>query len=637
MCGIVGAIDYGRNESKNSLDLLKKMSDIIVHRGPDSDGQWLSEDRICGLSFRRLAIIDLRPEANQPMLTPDGKYVIVFNGEIYNHLEVRKELISLGYRYRTNSDTETILYGYIQWGKQILTKLSGMFALAIWDVEKQELFAARDRVGKKPLYYYHKNGIFVFASEIKAILQHPEISAEFNEAELPSYLNWAMSGRESLFKNIKKLPASHSLTLNTKGNLNIERYWQPFSNDGYLELSEKEITTEILRLLRLAIKDRMMSDVPFGVFLSGGIDSSLNVALMAEVMDRPIDTYTVGFKELEKYNELKYAKQISNLYKTNHREILIDDKDAFPILQDLTWYEDEPNGDPVCIPLYFLSKLTRDSGTIVVQVGEGSDELFVGYPWMHREYNFYNTYWKTYKTLPKAIRTPIYNALKPSFSKAGLLMPLEYIKRASLDYESYWAGMSIFATTHQEELLNKDNHHLIQNLVNRVSDLHKDALSLKPGLDYLQRIFYVELYQRLSEILLMRVDKIGMAHSIEARVPFLDYRLIEFMMRIPPEQKIKEKNHTKHLLKKAVEGILPDNIINRKKQGFWAPVEEWMRNQWYDYAKNEVDNSKIINSGLFNKEYINQLFLSHKSGKANNGLKIFQLLELSLWHDRFFK
>jgi len=658
MCGIAGVFEYSASESKINNKMLKTMSDSIAHRGPDSDGQWISPENKCGLAFRRLAIVDLRPEANQPMITADKKFAIVFNGEIYNHLEIRQELLKRGYHYNSNGDTESILFGYREWGEDIVNKLSGMFAFAIWDEDKKELFCARDRVGKKPLYYYHRDGRFVFSSEIKAILKHPDISKEFNENELSAYLNWCMtSSRGSLFKNICKLPASHCLKINNKGEINIYRYWSPFDgNTGYNDLTEKETTGEILRLLRVAIKDRMMSDVPFGVFLSGGIDSSLNVALMAELMDRPIDTYTVGFKELEKYNELKYARQISDLYKTNHHEILIDDKDAFPILQDLTWYEDEPNGDPVCIPLYFLSKLTRDSGTIVIQVGEGSDELFVGYPWMRREYNFYQTYWKVFKSLPQSARKAFYYSVKPLMQLSGMLHPLDYIKRGAFDYEHYWSGMPIFTTSHQEMLLNKNYHYLMSNSVDYISSIHQEALRLKPDMDYLQRIFFVELYQRLSEILLMRVDKIGMANSIEARVPFLDYRLIEFVMSIPPGMKIPEKHTTKYLLKKAVTGILPDNIIHRKKQGFWAPVNEWLRNQWYDYAYNNVMNSKIFNmpveragsrkheagnalipTTLFNMNYVKALFENHKSGKQQNGLKIFQLLELSLWHERFFE
>ena len=638
MCGIAGIVEPYNREPRTDYPLLKRMSDIIEHRGPDSEGQWLSADKRCGLAFRRLSIIDLSEAGNQPMQTADGRYTIVFNGEIYNHNEIRKELEQLGYSYRSRTDTETILNGFVQWGGDVVEKLNGMFAFAIWDSEKKELFAARDRVGKKPFYYYYQDGIFVFGSEIKSILLHPAVSTELNPRELPNYLNWAMSGnRNSLFKNIHKLPAAHSLKLNSRGDLSSRRYWSPVDKDTqYVDMSEKELTDEILRLLKVSIKDRMMSDVPFGVFLSGGIDSSLNVALMAELIDRPVDTFTVGFKELQKYNELQYAEQIAKLYKTNHNEILIDEKDSFSIIEDLPWYEDEPNGDPVCIPLYFLSKFTRELGTIVILVGEGSDELFMGYPWMHREYNFYKTYRKWFVSLPAGMRKIAYNAVKPVFIKAGQLHALDYLRRATYGEEHYWGGMSIFTPVQQEFLLKEDKRDLIQSVPELAAQLHGEVRSLKPDLDFMQEIFFVELNQRLAELLFMRVDKIGMAHSIEARLPFMDKRLIEFVMSIPENQKVPDKKSTKYLLKKAVEPILPHNIIYRRKQGFWAPVTEWLRNEWHDYAFDKITNSGII-IDYFNLDYVKQMFELHKTSKADNGLKIFQLLQLAIWWERFFK
>lgn len=638
MCGIVGIVEPLNSSPSISMELLKKMSDIIVHRGPDSDGRWISKDNRCGLAFRRLSIIDLTEAGNQPMHTLDERFSIVFNGEIYNHLNIRHELERKGYAYHSRTDTETILNGYAEYGNFIVDKLSGMFSFAIWDSRQNELFAARDRAGKKPFYYYYKNGKFIFGSEIKSLLCHPEINPEFNASQLPNYLNWSVSGnRESLFKNIYKLPAGHCLRLNKQGELNIYRYWNTVSNEiDYVEMSDKEIQDEVLRLLKLSIKDRMMSDVPFGVFLSGGIDSSLNVALMNDFMDRPIDTFTVGFKELEKYNELKYARQIADLYKTNHNEILIDDKDSFEILEELTWHEDEPNGDPVCIPLYFLSKFTRELGTIVILVGEGSDELFMGYPWMLREYNFIKSYRKWFESLPKTFRRATYTGLKPIFKAIKQYHALDYIRRATFNEAHYWGGMSVFTPVEQELLLKTEHHYLLTYPGMLAATLHSEARAYNSNIDLMQEMFTVELNQRLAELLLMRVDKIGMAHSIETRVPFLDQRLIEFVMRIPERQKVPDKKSTKHLLKKAVEPILPHNIIHRPKQGFWAPVSEWLRAQWYDFAFNTVINSEIINL-YFNRDYINLLFENHKSQKTNNGLKIFQLLELALWYQRFFK
>jgi asparagine synthase (glutamine-hydrolysing) len=482
-----------------------------------------------------------------PMHSPDGRYSIVFNGEIYNHESIRKDLRSKGYEYRSKTDTETILYGYREYGKDIVNKLNGMWAFAIWDNQKRELFCARDRIGIKPFYYTRQNGRFLFGSEIKSILQHPAISAELNEAEIPNYLNYGMSGRTTLFKDIVKLSAGNSLIINAQGEVKIERYWSPIAqNQQYTQMDAVECQDETLRILRMAVDDRMMSDVPFGVFLSGGVDSSLNVALMAELMDRPIDTYTVGFKELEQYNELEYARKVSKLFHTNHHEILIDEKDAFPILQELTWYEDEPNADPVCIPLWFLSKLTRDSGTTVIQVGEGSDEQFVGYSWMLREYNFYKSYWKFFTSLPQFARKIIYQGIKPILIKANQLLMLDYFRRATENDELYWGGISIMSPSHLGSIFNKDFHHLTNITADFAGTLHDEARSFHAEADFLQRALYVELSQRLSEILLMRVDKIGMAHSIEARVPFLDHRLVEFTMSIPPSIKTPDNKLTKY-------------------------------------------------------------------------------------------
>ncbi|MFA7625885.1 MAG: asparagine synthase (glutamine-hydrolyzing), partial [Candidatus Kapaibacterium sp.] len=430
MCGISGIVDF-RDSRMINYELLKSMSDVIIHRGPDSDGRWLSEDLRCGLSFRRLAIIDLSDSGNQPMHSSDGRYHIVFNGEIYNHRELRKEFESDGKIYHSGTDTETILYGFEKYGADFLDKMLGMWAIAVWDDHNKEIFLARDRIGIKPLYYYYKNNLLVFASEIKSILKHPDVSIQPEPEQIPVYFNYTMSSdSNSLFKDIKKLPAGNFLKIDSGSNLRINVYWTPLKNiSSYTEMKAQEIEEHTIKLLRDSVKARMMSDVPFGVFLSGGIDSSLNVALMAELMDRRIDTFTVGFKELKKYNELEYADKIAKLFDTNHHEILIDDNDALPILDKLAWHEDEPNGDPVCIPLYFLSKLTKESGTTVIQVGEGSDEQFIGYDWMKREYDFRNSYWKMFGRFPKPLKKGISGAASSLLKSAGRFDVGEYFRR----------------------------------------------------------------------------------------------------------------------------------------------------------------------------------------------------------------
>ena len=639
MCGIAGIIDQKQSKERNNRDILKKMSDIIIHRGPDSEGQWLSDNNKCGLSFRRLSIIDLSSEGNQPMISINNNSVIVFNGEIYNHQKIKEDLLNKGYKYRSKTDTETIINGYQEYNEDILQKMFGMWSFAIWDDEKQELFAARDRIGIKPFYYFYKDGLFVFGSEIKSILQHPNVRKELNIEELPNYLNFGMSSNKStLFANISKLPAGHCLKITRDGELIIKRYWSPFPKDkSNFKMSYNEIYEELIIKLKESIKDRMMSDVPFGVFLSGGIDSSLNVALMSELMNRPVDTFTVGFTDLKKYNELEYAHQIADLYKTNHNEILINENDGFDILEKLPFYEDEPNADPVCIPLYFLSKLTREKKTIVVQVGEGSDEQFCGYKWMLRDYKFIESYYKTFLSLPKLIRKATYSFAKPILNHKNLELATDFIRRGVNNEKFYWSGQSVFSPEHLNGLFTDKYSFLKDNPYKYVNDLYSELAKLYPEADILQQFLFTELTQRLPEMLLMRVDKIGMANSIEARVPFLDHRLVEFSMSIPEKMKVPDNKSTKYLLKKAVEPILPNNIIYRQKQGFAAPVNEWLRSSWYDYAYENIINSDFAKLGIINKNYAKNLLLKHKNNKVNSGAMIYSLLNLNLWYKVFFK
>ncbi|MFN3305737.1 MAG: asparagine synthase (glutamine-hydrolyzing) [Candidatus Kapaibacteriota bacterium] len=637
MCGIVGVLSLDDKEVCTP-DTLERMANIIFHRGPDSNGVFISKNKKCGLAFRRLSIIDLSPAGNQPMSTSDGNITIVFNGEIYNYLKLRNELMEKGYVFRSRTDTEVILYGYKEWGYDVVKRLSGMFAFVLWDEVNRVLFGARDRIGKKPLYYYFQNNVFIFASEIKSILLHPKVSKQTNLGEIANYLNFgATTNRNTLFKNIFKIPPAHFFILSSDGALKIHRYWNPFTLGVNTTITEEEAKVEIIRLLRQAVKDRMMSDVPFGVFLSGGIDSSLNVALMVELMNRPVDTFTVGFKELQKYNELHYAKKIVELFRTNHHEILIDSKDAYDVLYDLVWYEDEPNADPVCIPLYHLSKLTRNAGTIVVQVGEGSDEQFIGYKWLLRDYKFYKNAWQYFVRLWGPLKKLAYFSSKPIFNLLHQYLPLDILRRATFGEEYYWSGTPIFPPVEMQLFFKKQFKAYISLPWSYIKELYDTANNLSPTkLNFLQWVLFVEISQRLPELLLMRIDKMGMANSIEARVPFLDHRLVEFTMSLPEKLKVLDGRTTKYLLKKAIEGILPNNIIHRKKQGFWAPINEWLRNEWYDFACSKINNSSLFKY-IFNLDYLNFILQMHRKGQGKYGFRIFTLLNLALWYEKFFQ
>lgn len=632
MCGIAGVVDF-RTKSSITSKILQKMGNEIIHRGPDAGSTWMSENRKCGFSHRRLSIIDLSDAGIQPMSTSDGQYTIVFNGEIYNFQVIKDELESKGLRFISGSDTEVLIEGYKYYGKEIIDKLVGMWAFAIWDSEKNELFACRDRIGVKPFYYYYQDGLFIFASEIKSILTHPEVSRELNYKELPNYLTYAMSSKkESLFAGIKKLESGSLITLNKSG-IDWRKYWTPLTKINN-NISFEDAGQETVRLLREAVKSRMISDVPFGVFLSGGIDSSLNVALMAELMDRPIDTYTVGFKELEQYNELKYARKVAKQFGTNHREILIDDNDCKEIIDKIAWHTDEPNGDPVCMPLYYLSKLTHESGTTVIQVGEGSDEQFVGYSWMLQGYNLQNSYWKYYQMLPKALRKIGYNIATKFNPILNQDLAFEYLRRASYDEEFSWSGVPMFGQFSLEKM--KNDYRLDPNIPYQYAkSLYNEIGNIKTDAEYFEKIMYVEQQQRLAEVLLMRVDKIGMAHHLEARVPFLDHRLVEFTTSLPDRIKVPNRDEPKSLLKKAISGILPDDIIYREKMGFAAPVHDWFRGPWKKLAHYHLFESKFAKTSIINDEFKRNLIKVHNSGKKR-GSHIYNLVALSAWYERYF-
>ena len=659
MCGICGIFCQPNSTAKVDQAVLEKMRDEMRHRGPDAAGTYINENKKVGLGFRRLAIIDLSPQGNQPMSNKDDTLHIVFNGEIYNHEVLRKELEKLGYQYRSRSDTETILYGYEVWGKEVVHKLLGMFALAIYDSRKNEMFIARDRIGVKPLYYTFVEGTFLFASEIKGILQFPGISREMDEESFYHYLTYLVTpAPKTLFKGIYKLEPGTWGVINSSGNFKTHRYWSllarngeqptidiegnPASRSVYIdefesapEIRQEEIAVQSVKtLLKRSVNDRMMSDVPFGVFLSGGIDSSTNVALMAELMNRPVDTFSVGFRDLEKYNELGYARQIAKMFGTNHHEIMIDSQTVFPFLSELPYYQDEPIADPVCIPLYFVSKLARENGTIVVQIGEGSDELFTGYSWMLREIRFHDTFWKFYTSLPKFLRRTVYSSASGFLRDSHRYLELDYLRKGTFGEELYWGGAINFTELHKRELLGEAVN--FDGLSSRevAKKSYSEIEASNRDLDFLQKITYIEMMNRLPELLLMRVDKMTMATMVEGREPFLDHRLVEFVFQIPQSLRVKNRV-SKYVLKKAVEGLIPDEIIYRRKQGFATPMAEWMRNELHEWLRSEVMNSRLVKENILDGSYVEKMLSIHKSGKKDFGQLLWNLLNLSLWYKRW--
>ena len=651
MCGICGIYQYGASDPQVSSELIVRMRDTMTHRGPDDAGVYISEDRRLGLGNRRLAIVDLSPAGHIPMCNEDGRIWITFNGEIYNHQSLRPGLEAKGHRYRSRTDTETIVHLYEERGVDFVHELEGDFAIGLWDQPAGRLVLVRDRIGVKPLYYTIAGGRLIFASEIKAILEHPSVTRDIDEQALYHYLSFLTTpAPQTLFAGINKLPAGCMLTCDAQGEVKITRYWDAIAANASADangMSESEVAEEVLRLLTDSIGKRMMSDVPFGVFLSGGIDSTANVALMARLMDKPVRTFTIGYSDGPGYNEIEQARDVARHYGTDHHEVIIGQQDLIDLLPDLIFHQDEPIADPVCVPLYYVSKLARESGTPVVQVGEGSDELFFGYDDYASYLALYNRFWHPMMKLPIAVRRALASA-GTGFDRMGLtrLLPKgrkilpDLLRRLSSGEELFWSGALVFDEVHKRRLLTRETLARLDSLAadGRMSSYSVirsdlDRLSqIKPGADQMDKMIYQELKLRLPELLLMRVDKLTMATSVEVRVPFLDHHLVEFAMTIPSRMKY-HNGETKHILKRALRGVIPDRVIDRPKQGFGAPINEWMLDRLGRFVERALFDSPLRRRGLFNYEFIRDLIAKHRTGRVNYSFFLWNLLNLSLWYE----
>ena len=639
MCGICGVWEYGAASERVERSLVERMRDEMPHRGPDDAGSLLFDGGRGGLGFRRLSIIDLSEAGHQPMHGCTDEVWLVFNGEIYNHASLREGLEARGHVYASRTDSETILHLYEERGLDFVHDLEGDYSIAIWDASRQQLTLVRDRIGVKPLYFYHKAGRFIFASEIKAILQHPEVTPDVDEESLYHYLTFLTTpAPRTLFRDIQKIPAGHMLTVSRQGAVNLKQYWDALPPEEMNRgLSDEEHKTEILRLLRDSIRKRMMSDVPFGVFLSGGVDSSANVALMSEQMSRPVETFTVGFRDEEYLNELEAARRIARDFKTNHHEVIISEAEMTKFLPDLVFHQDEPIADPVCVPLYYVSKLARDSGTIVVQVGEGADEIFSGYENYVRHLRIYEKFWQHAERLPQALRRAASAVTRPALEATGRKrVEIELIRRLGASEPLFWGATVVYDETFKprvlskrmrEQMLGRSSLEVVNSYLNHVEEE-------RPHSDFLSRMTYLELKLRLPELLLMRVDKITMATSVEARVPFLDHHLVEYAMALPRSLKV-EGRSGKHILKRALEEILPKDLLYSRKRGFGAPVREWFRNGLGEWFDSHLINSTMRRRDFFDYKFVARLLDEHRQGKREWGFHLWALLNLSLWYERW--
>jgi len=626
MCGICGIFDYGSRKDVSQA-LLRKMCDTIIHRGPDEEGYYTSGS--IGLGMRRLSIIDLQT-GQQPIHNEEKSVWVINNGEIYNFQELRESLQKKGHHFYTKSDTEVIVHLYEDHGIDCVQHLRGMFAFAIWDTNEQKLFLARDRLGKKPLSYTLHNGTFLFGSEIKCILAHPAISKKVDLRSLDSYLTYQyVPGPASIFEGISKLPPAHTLTCDRSGQVRIQQYWDMDYRNKW-SLSEEEYCVQIRERLKEATKIRMISDVPLGAFLSGGIDSSAVVGMMSEVSPTPVKTFSIGFEEQE-YSELAYARQVAELFGTDHTEFIVKPQ-MVEVLEKLMWHYGEPYADSSAFPSYYLANETRKFVTVAL-CGDGGDENFAGYL-MYRALKRAHTLARIYRSMGgKAIKR-LMDLIPTSAERVDFIRKAKKAATVLLKPPSsmniHWYS---FFNDEQKDMLYTDR---MKNILDGVDADEFMARSFRnaPVDHWLDRLLYTDIKTYLPEDLLVKMDIATMANSLEVRSPFLDHRFMEFTAKIPFHLKLKGST-LKHILKKSMEGFLPKNILHRRKMGFGLPIIEWFRTDLKDYVRDVLLSEACLDRGYFKKDYIEEILDEHMFQNKNHANRIWALLMLEIWHRSF--
>src|SRR3954464_15074243 len=628
MCGIAGivAADRLRAEERARLPLMR---DVITHRGPDDAGIYCDER--AGLAHRRLSIVDLE-QGHQPLGNEDGSVQVVFNGEIYNHAEVRPELEAHGHVYKTRCDTETIVHAYEQWGDGCVERFRGMFAFAIWHATRQPLLLPRDRLGIKPLYWTVVNNRLLFGSEIKVILESGLVRAEPNERAIPEVLSTRyLSGAETLFKGIYRLLPGHVLVYE-HGTVTTRQWWDVPAGKRDAELdgmSEAALVDRFRAKLEDAVRTRLMADVPLGMFLSGGLDSSAIAALMARMIDRPLQTFSVAFKQ-RAFSELDYARQVATAIKADAHEIVIGEDDFFGALPRLVWHEDEPIAHPSSVPLYFVSKLAREHVKVVL-TGEGSDELLAGYG----KYPRALANWRAgaaYALVPPPIRDFVSHTVVPRLpSRVARYARRSFLAMPRTPEAMFFDNFAAIGLRRQASLLDPRFGGAASADAYGPSRAYFDAPNGQSTT--LDRLLYTDMKTYLVE-LLMKQDQMSMAASIESRVPFLDHRLVEYAATLPDEWKLNGWT-TKRVLREAVKGLLPESILNRPKMGFPVPFANWTRGGWNGVARDVLLDRRSRERGILDPQAVDRLLIDHAAGRTEGGDRIWSLLNLELWHRTF--
>jgi asparagine synthase (glutamine-hydrolysing) len=626
MCGIAGLVAFDRLHLDDRERVIR-MRDVLAHRGPDDAGIFVDER--AALAHRRLSIVDLAG-GHQPLANETGSIWTVFNGEIYNHRTIRGELESRGHQYKTRSDTETLVHGYEQWGDDVVDHLRGMFAFALWDAPRRRLLLARDRLGVKPVYWAVAQGRLLFASEIKGILESGLVRPEANEEALPELLGTRyLSGTETLFKGIHRLQPGHTLICE-KGTVVIHRYWDIPVGQGSHDpapLPDAALVARFRELLEESVRIRLMADVPLGMFLSGGLDSSAIAALMARLIDRPLQTFSVAFKQ-RAFSELDYARQVSNAIKADAHEIVIDDEDFFGALPRLIWHEDEPLAHPSSVPLYFVSALAREHVKVVL-TGEGSDELLAGYG----KYPRALANWRAggaYRVIPGALRAWVADKVVPKLpGQAGRYVKRSFLAMARTPEAMFFDNFAAMGLQRQSTLLAPSFAELATS--ERAYGASR-AFFDSPGGESttLDRLLYTDMKTYLVE-LLMKQDQMSMAASIESRVPFLDHQLVEFAAGLPARLKLRRLT-TKWVLREAVRDLLPPAILNRRKMGFPVPFGVWIGGKWNDVARDVLLDRRSLERGIIDAGAVERLLNAQAAGISDGTDAVWSLLNLELWY-----
>ena len=628
MCGIAGYFRHGLPTGQPSTggqfadrQLIEKMCDVITHRGPDDAGYRVEGGAAIGM--RRLSIIDIA-SGHQPISNEDGSVWIVFNGEIYNFAELRSDLIARGHSFKTHSDTETIVHLYEEEGERCVERLRGMFGFAILDQRQNKLFLARDRAGKKPLHYTMVGDTLVFGSEIKSLLQFPGVERRANPEALSDYLSFGyVPDPLTAFRGIHKLPPGHTMTFRD-GRITTRRYWD-FNFDGVDQSPREEsFYAERLReLIAEAVKIRLVSEVPLGAFLSGGVDSSTVVAMMARAMDQPVKTFSIGFSEAS-HDELKYARLTAERYKTDHHEFIVT-PDVCRLVEEIVWHHDEPFADASSIPTYVVSKMAREFVTVILS-GDGGDELFAGYEryLIHQGRN-------RFERIPRWLRRGVMFPLSQALPRAAY--GKQFLRNISLDDGARFVdSLSYFGAAAKQNLLDAS---MRRELGGHDSSSAFEQIFAEPrSANQIERLLYLDSKTYLPGDILTKVDRMSMAHSIEARVPLLDHELIEFVQTIPPGLKLRGQT-TKHILKQAMADLIPQEIIHRPKMGFGVPLRKWLNHELRELLYDTLTDRRARERGLLNPRSVRALLDEHARGRRDNSLHLWGLLTLELWHRSF--